>query len=84
MAELEERVATREAEVRSIPALIDVGMRRLESQIASLHATVAQTRVDLQREIDASRVETIRAIVPRLDKLEQLLAALEAKLGTGN
>jgi len=77
MAEIEERVATLEAEMRNIPAIIELGMRRLESQIAALHATVAQTRVDLQREIETSRIETIRAIVPRLDRLEQRLGALE-------
>jgi uncharacterized protein Yka (UPF0111/DUF47 family) len=81
MAELEERVVTLEAEVRNIPALIELGMRRLESQIAALHATVAQTRVDLQREIETSRTETIRAIVPRLDKVEQRLDKVEQRLG---
>jgi chromosome segregation ATPase len=80
MPELEERVATLETEMRGIPALIELGMRRLESQIAALHATVAQTRVDLQREIEASRIETIRAIVPRLDKVEQRLDKVEQRL----
>jgi hypothetical protein len=73
-------VAALEAEVRSIPGLIELGMRRLESQIAALHAMVAQTRVDLQREIEASRVETIRVIVPRLDRVEQRLDKVEQRL----